>query len=702
VTDSRRDHREFPEEIDIQSDAISYIEPIGVREVTDNDPALAPTDGDEELAEGLVVTGAPVTVRKRKSNNPILRSGRRFLHNRAAMVGLAFIILVAICALFASFIAPYDPAAQEAVPFEGPSSEHYFGTDDLGRDVFSRIVYGGRVALRVSFQVTAMVLIVAIPLGLAAGYSGKGFDYVVMRVMDAFASLPALVFAIAVAGVLGPGLTNAMYAMWIVLIPGIVRLLRGAVLSVREETFVEASRSIGTRSTPILLRRILPNVASPLIVQVSIMMGAVILFEASLSFVGLGVQPPESSWGQMLRRAYDFIFAHPWQMVAPGLCIALAILSFNLIGDGLRDSLGLQVARVPRGNRRKARLGITSVIDKRPELTAPATESAVLSVRDLRIEFATDDGPVTVVDGVSFDVAHGEVLGLVGESGSGKSMTSLGIMRLIPTPPGRLVSGQVMFDGRDIMTMSPDELRHMRGNDMAMVFQDPMSSLNPAYTVGNQLTEALRLHTDLRGDRARARAKELLDHVGIADPDVRMKEYPHQLSGGMRQRVMIALALSCNPKFLIADEPTTALDVTIQAEILDLMRRLQRENNMSMIFVTHDLGVVADICDRVVVMYAGQVVEEGPVQRLFENPQMPYTSALLEAIPQLAGAGERLASIPGVVPLPSQMPTGCRFGPRCNFQQERCTLGPIPLVKPTPTSEVRCVRHQELVLKGSK
>ena len=628
------------------------------------------------------------------SSNPLARALRRFRRNRAAMIGLAWLAVMVLCAVFAPVIATHDPAAQGGEPFQGPSGAYLLGTDDLGRDVFSRVVYSAQVALRASFQIVGMALVVALVLGLVSGYVGKRLDYVTMRVVDALASFPPLVFAIAIAAMLGPGLGNAIIAIAVIFIPGLTRLVRGQTLAVKEETFVEASRAIGTRSFVILARRILPNLASPLIVQVTVLLGAALLAEASLSFVGLGVQPPDASWGQMLRRSYDFFFSHPWGMLAPGIAIALAVLSWNLVGDGLRDSMGHQAARAPRRVRKGARLGVTSV-ERGRKPVEPGGTDAILSVRDLEIRFATDGGEVTVVDGVGFDVAPGEVVGLVGESGSGKSMTSLGIMRLIPTPPGWIERGSVTFDGKDVLAMSAGELRSVRGKDISMVFQDPMSSLNPSFTIGNQLIETVRLHTDLRTRAARARAAELLDMVGISDPEVRLNQYPHQLSGGMRQRVMIAQALACEPRLLIADEPTTALDVTIQAEILDLLRSLQRRLGMSMIFVTHDLGVVADVCDRVVVLYAGQVVEQAPVEELFRSPRHPYTRALLKAMPQVAGAGERLTAIPGVVPLPSALPAGCRFGPRCPHQEAACDV-PVALTGRPLLHEVRCVRSEEL------
>jgi oligopeptide/dipeptide ABC transporter ATP-binding protein len=301
---------------------------------------------------------------------------------------------------------------------------------------------------------------------------------------------------------------------------------------------------------------------------------------------------------------------------------------------------------------------------------------------------------------VSFSVAPGEVLGLVGESGSGKSVTSLAIMRLIPSPPGRITGGAVFFEGKNVLDMGFEEMRDLRGNHLSMVFQDPMSSLDPCFQVGHQLVEAIRLHSQVPRKRAEARALELLDLVGIPDPRSRMKEYPHRLSGGMRQRVMIAMALINDPKFLIADEPTTALDVTIQAQILELLKRLQSELGMSMIFVTHDLGVVADICDRVVVMYAGQVVEQAKVFDLYARPLHPYTEALMGAIPRADEVAERLVTIPGVVPTPDRWPVGCRFADRCTYAVPECREAPLALESVRGNGRLaRCIRSDEILAR---
>lgn len=318
----------------------------------------------------------------------------------------------------------------------------------------------------------------------------------------------------------------------------------------------------------------------------------------------------------------------------------------------------------------------------------------LLEVKDLRTHFPTRAGLVRAVDEVSFHLDRGELLGLVGESGCGKSITALSLMRLI-APPGKIVSGEIFFDGKDLLKLSESEMRQMRGDDIGMIFQDPMTSLNPVYTIGEQIAEALRLHQKLSRKEAKQAAIEAMREVSIPDPARRVDDYPHQLSGGMRQRVMIAMALACNPKLLIADEPTTALDVTIQAQILELLNELRKQRDLAVLLITHDLGVVAEVADRVAVMYTGRIVEESPVGELFARPKHPYTEGLLRSVPKLTSEyvakNERLETIEGTVPRPTDLPPGCHFAPRCSHRMPRCTEGEIPLYELEGEVEVRCV-----------
>ena len=328
----------------------------------------------------------------------------------------------------------------------------------------------------------------------------------------------------------------------------------------------------------------------------------------------------------------------------------------------------------------------------------------LLEIRNLHTYFQTREGLVCAVDGVSLYLDPGELLGLVGESGCGKSITALSIMRLI-APPGKIVAGEILFDGQDLLKLSNAEMRAARGNDVAMIFQDPMTSLNPVYTVGDQIAEAILLHEGVSRKQAWAKTVEMMKRVKIPDAERRAKDYPHQLSGGMRQRVMIAMALSCKPKLLIADEPTTALDVTIQAEILDLLRSLKEDFNLSMLLITHDLGVVAETADRVAVMYAGRIVEEAPVREIFRAPRHPYTEGLLASVPRLTEKGikqRRLQTIEGTVPNLLRLPAGCKFAPRCAYVIHQCTEADIPLLDAGDGRLARCIRFQDLGKEESK
>ncbi|WP_066305445.1 ABC transporter ATP-binding protein [Bacillus sp. FJAT-29814] len=321
-------------------------------------------------------------------------------------------------------------------------------------------------------------------------------------------------------------------------------------------------------------------------------------------------------------------------------------------------------------------------------------KQSILQINDLKVSFQSGKRLLPAVDGISFELKEGEILGIVGESGSGKSVTSLAAMGLIPSPPGKIEKGEIIFEGKNLTHISEKEWRKIRGNQVSMIFQEPMTSLNPLFTIGNQLSEAIRLHTNLSKREAKVRSIELLKLVGIPRAEGILTEHPHQLSGGMRQRVMIAMAMACNPRVLIADEPTTALDVTIQAQILALMKDLNKKTNTSIILITHDLGVVAEICERVIVMYAGQIVEQGDVRKILKDPQHPYTKGLLKSVPDLRGKKERLYSIPGTVPVPGTIQQGCRFAARCADRFEKCHVATPDLYHSEKDGhEVRCFLH---------
>jgi len=640
----------------------------------------------------------------------------RFLHQRWAIAGLVFLLVAIVAAIFAPLVAPHPPNLQDINAVNaGPSASHWLGTDDLGRDILSRLIWGARISLRAAFEIVALAAVVAVPLGLIAGFFRGAVDSVIMRAMDALFSFPPLILALTVAALLGADVNDASIAIAIVFVPSFVRLLRGEVIAVREEAYIESARSLGATSKRLLARHVVPNVASPIIIQLALALGFALLTEAGLSFLGIGEQPPIPSWGGMLQEGFQFINSAPWAVIFPGIAIMLTVLAFNLVADGLRDSLGRER---PSGSglvggdrdgwlRRLPRRGATAKTEREVETTTREPEVALLRVEGLRIEFLTRQKWFPVMEEADFAVRRGKTLGLVGESGSGKTVSALAIMGLLPPRVSR-VGGSILFEQQELTRLDQAGLRKIRGNDIAMIFQEPMTSLNPAFTVGNQIAEQVRTHLGLSRAEARKVAIQMLDRVEIPQASVRAEDYPHAFSGGMRQRVMIAMALSCAPKLLIADEPTTALDVTTQAQIVELLHTLQREEDMAMIFVTHDFGVIADVADDVVVMYAGQIVEQRAAADIFARPRHPYTEALLHSIPQLTPRGEPLHAIPGMVPRPDEFPAGCRFAPRCSYAQDACTSAPVPIrTTAGPAGDgrasaalARCVRQDDLVLAG--
>ena len=634
------------------------------------------------------------------------RFARRFFAKRAVIPASLIVAAVLVAGIFAPWLAPYDPLDQSLLDtLQGPSREHWLGTDDLGRDVLSRLIFGARIVLIAVAQALTVAVVLGVPIGLFIGYMGGWWDRIVMRVVEAVVSVPGIMVVIVIITVLGTGLTKAMIALGLLFSTAFLQLARGLVIAEREELYVRAARVVGAGTGRIVRKQILPNVAAPLIVQITLTTGAILLAEAGLSFLGLAVQPPDASWGTMLTTASRFINLHPWLALPPGIAIALVVLAVNLLGDAIRDSIGRGIGETavlrPGAEGAAAVSAIAGHPSPGPQARADVPPDAVLVVSSLHVQFPSPRGvPLTVVSDVSLHVRAGETLGLVGESGCGKSVTAMAVLGLVPEP-GAATAEAILLGGDDVSEMSRRDLEHVRGTQAAAVFQDPTTSLNPAFRIGDQLSEILRIKRGMSRSDARKRAVELLDMVGIPDAAARTRSFPHELSGGMAQRVAIARALSCEPKLLIADEPTTALDVTVQAEVLALLRDLQRELGMGMLFITHDLAVVADICDRAAVMYAGEIVEQAEVTELFANPRHPYTEGLLGAVPQTAHRGTALRSIPGVVPQPGEWPTSCRFAPRCPYATAECTAAPIASVT-QDTHLFRCVRAAELTLEAAQ
>ncbi len=428
-----------------------------------------------------------------------------------------------------------------------------------------------------------------------------------------------------------------------------------------------------------------------MLVQCSLAVAAAVVLESGLSFLGLGVVPPAPSWGLMIGSARATMAQDPWLLLWPCAALSLTILAMNALCDALRDATDPHAAAPGTAAQglagRRARRSLLSAI------VPPRTAGPVLAIAGLTLEIETPAGPIRPVRDVSLSVAAGETLAIVGESGSGKSLTGLAVMGLLPGA-ARVVAGAVWLDGTELLRLPEAALRRLRGSRMAMVFQDPLSSLNPVHRVGAQIAEALRAHRRL-APRAAARAVALLlRRVGIADSERRARAYPHELSGGMRQRAMVAIGIANHPRLLIADEPTTALDVTIQAQVLDLLASLRRERGMALVFITHSLPVVSEIADRVAVMYAGEIVEQGRADAVFARPLHPYTAALLASAPGEDGALP--APIPGTVPPPHALPPGCAFAPRCGFRKAACEAASPPLLEPEPDRATRCLRWREL------
>ncbi|TFZ04995.1 dipeptide/oligopeptide/nickel ABC transporter permease/ATP-binding protein [Ramlibacter rhizophilus] len=603
-----------------------------------------------------------------------------------ALVPAGFLLLLLLCALFAPAIAPHDPFLPSIKNrLAPPGPVYWLGTDDLGRDMLSRLIFGARTALVASFQSVSIGLVLGVSIGLLAGYVGGWVDRAAMRFADVMQSIPAVLLALALIGVLGKGLGNAMLAVGLIFSVSFMRITRAVVLAEREQLYVDAARVLGLPPLHIMVRQILPNVAGPLVVQASIALGTALLIEAMLSFLGVGADSTQVSWGAMLETARQFQSEQPLLPVMPGLAITLTVLSYNLLGDVLRERLlpgGGPVARVRAGAAAASAAAAAAVPS--PVQPEGADGGALLQVRGLTVMA----GESELLSGVDLQLRRGEVLGLVGESGCGKSMTASALMGLLP-PGARIGAGSVRLGGQELVGLPEDAMRQIRGKRIGMIFQDPNAALSPVHTIGTQLVDAVRAHTKVSRREALARAVELLELVGVPDAARRMNDYPHQFSGGMAQRVVIAGALACKPELLIADEPTTALDVTIQAQVLDLLTELREKLGMSVLLITHDLGVVADLCDRVAVMYAGQIVETGGVEETLTTPRHPYTAALLQAMPRGQSGLRSLATIAGRVPPAWAWPRGCRFHPRCPRALPACADASVPL-----EHGVRCIRAQ--------
>ena len=607
--------------------------------------------------------------------------------NPLSAFGLALLTVIVVLVIATPFLPVPDPDITDpANRLLRPGTDgHLLGTDHLGRDLLSRMLWGTRVSILVGLSATLIAATIGSLIGLVAGYAGGRTDSLLMRGIDLVMAFPYILLALAIVAVLGPGLLNALYAIAVVNIPFFARNIRGITLGLSRREFVDAARLSGASHAEILFLEVLPNVLPTIVVTMSTTVGWMILETAGLSFLGLGAQPPQADLGSMLGEGRKLLFTAPHVSVVPGLMIFALVMCINLVGDGVRDVLD---PRLKSGA--LAAPGAATRVARETVPPAPSTD-AVLSVEGLRTEFHVGSRVYKAVGGVDLDLAPGECLGLVGESGSGKSVTALSLLRLVPTPPGVIAGGRVTIEGADQLAATPEALRRLRGGRVAYVFQDPLTTLHPLFTVGDQIVEAIRAHQPVSRAEAEAQALTLLEKVRIPSSKARFSAYPHELSGGMRQRVCIAMALANDPDLIVADEPTTALDVTVQAQVLKLLRDLSRERGSAVLFITHDFGVVSELCDRVAVMYAGRIVEIGPSGDVLDAPGHPYTGKLIDCVPVLGRPERRMEAIDGLPPSVDRLPAGCAFADRCDRVQEDCRHGDIPLDPFGPGRAVRCL-----------
>ena len=579
---------------------------------------------------------------------------------------------------------------------QGSSAEHWVGTDNLGRDLFARVLVATRLSIGLALVATALTVVVGLVLGTAPLLLGRRAGRLVTAGVDVAVAFPGLLLALFFAVVFGVGATGAVLAIGFAGAPAFARLTSTLAAGVVARDYVAAARVAGVGRFRVLVRHVLPNIGEPLVVNATIGAGGALLSFAGLSFLGLGVQAPDYDWGRLLLDGLSGIYRHPEAALAPGVAIVVAGLAFNLFGEAVAKGIGLTttLGALP-GGRRRAR----TVVEPPTGDTAPV-EGLVLDVQDLSVTFPGPHGPVRPVRGVSFGIGRGEAVGVVGESGSGKSMTALAVAQLVEEP-GRVSAGRLAFLGADLRTGVGRAQRALLGTRFAMVFQDPMTSLNPTRRIGAQLAEGAREHQGMSRTTALARAVDRLRSVRVPEPERRVRQYPHEFSGGMRQRAMIGMGLMGEPALIVADEPTTALDVTVQRSVLDLLAAIRREDSVALLLISHDVAVVREVCDRVLVMYAGRIVEDLPAAALSAG-RHPYTRALVATVPDMHVALDQpLPVIPGRPVDPSAQPPGCAYAARCPLASAHCLAEDPPLVADAAGRRVACWHADDVVEPGA-
>ena len=609
-------------------------------------------------------------------------------------ISLVVLILIVMIAVFANILAPHNPL-EIFTARQAPDAQFLFGTDDKGRDVLSRMMYGARYSLIIGLGATAFALVCGSIIGAVAAVARKWVSEVIMRILDVIMSFPGIALAATFVLVFGNSVPSLIFAIGFLYIPQIARIVRANVVSEYNQDYVRAVVVSGARAPWILVKHVIRNCIAPVMVFTIVLVADAIVFEASLSFISAGIPEPTPTWGNILSDARGGVLAGRWwQALFPGLAIMITVLCLNILSEGITDAMAA-APKAPvkaddaavRANREadklvadptlayaaqaemlEQRLSELQAIEKTrtDRFEARTDVPPILEVKDLCIKFPRH-GDVNVVDHVSFVVRPRQTMGLVGESGCGKSITSLTIMGLLD--PKAKVSGEILYDGQNLLNMDQKQMNALRGREIAMIYQDALSSLNPSMLIKAQMKQLTK-----RGETRTA--EELLELVGL-DPKRTLDSYPHELSGGQRQRVLIAMALTRDPKLIIADEPTTALDVTVQKQVIDLLNKLQKELGFAMVFVSHDLALVAEVANSITVMYAGQVVEQGPVSDILCHPVHEYTRGLLASVLSIEAGGTRLHQVPGSVPSPKDFPEGDRFTPRSSHPDKVSQLRPV-------------------------
>lgn len=602
----------------------------------------------------------------------------------------------------------FIPADRHLFGSDSEYPVYLLGADNLGRDLFSRMVYGSRISLTIGFVATAISLFLAIILGGFSGYFGSAADWAIMRFAEFFMLIPSLYFILFLRSLLNTRMDSGTSYMVITVIlalvgwPGTARTIRGMVHAIKREEFVIDAELEGLPPLVIIFRHIIPQTSSLLIVSTTLSVPVFIMSETTLSYLGLGISDPAVSWGSLINRDISTLSNlknFPW-LLYPVLLLLLVTLAFNFLGDALRDYFdpysiifkrskggSLPLASRPEGSRNPSCAQEDSFRSSGLYATPSAPSDAgrnaglehLLSVENLYVNFTILRGTKKVtlqaVRGVSYYIDRGEILGLVGESGSGKSVSTTAIPGLLPQ--NAQMEGKIYFEGKDLTTLPESERRKYRGAKIALIFQEPGRSFDPLQNIGSVFFETFRVNEpEISREDSDKKAAELLRETGLPDPEGRLRQFPHQFSGGQLQRIGIALALAQNCNLLIADEPTTALDVTIQAQIVSLLLKLKKERGLSIIFISHNINLVAKISDRISVMYGGKIMETGPASQIINNPKHPYTRALVNALPEFGKhyTKEKMISIPGRVTDPVNPPSGCPFAPRCSFAKDECSV----------------------------